>query len=166
MNPNDTPILDRLLRHDRDTTLELIEIATRLETRALERDFEIGPGSVRRTLDHIVRAMECWTDLMLAKPQRERLSLDAPLADLAARLHAVGDELLALGKKLATEGRLDHCFVDTLDDPPKEKTFGGALVHVATHGMHHRAQVLFMLRQLGVEGLPEGDALGWENRRR
>jgi hypothetical protein len=28
--------------------------------------------------------------------------------------------------------------------------------------MHHRAQLLFMLRRLGVEGVPEGDTLTWE----
>jgi uncharacterized damage-inducible protein DinB len=28
--------------------------------------------------------------------------------------------------------------------------------------MHHRAQVLHMLRRLGVSGLPEGDVLSWE----
>jgi uncharacterized damage-inducible protein DinB len=28
--------------------------------------------------------------------------------------------------------------------------------------MHHRAQVLYLLRKLGLEGLPEGDVLSWE----
>ena len=30
--------------------------------------------------------------------------------------------------------------------------------------MHHRAQLLYLLRQLGMEGLPGGDALSWESR--
>jgi hypothetical protein len=29
----------------------------------------------------------------------------------------------------------------------------------------HRAQLLYMLRQLGLTGLPEGDVLSWEQQR-
>jgi uncharacterized damage-inducible protein DinB len=28
--------------------------------------------------------------------------------------------------------------------------------------MHHRGQLIFMLRKLGVANIPEGDALFWE----
>ena len=37
-----------------------------------------------------------------------------------------------------------------------------ALAYVTTHGMHHRAQALNMLRQLGVTPLPEIDVIDWE----
>jgi uncharacterized damage-inducible protein DinB len=37
------------------------------------------------------------------------------------------------------------------------------IAHVITHSMHHRAQLIFMLRELGVEDLPEGDVLSWES---
>ena len=40
--------------------------------------------------------------------------------------------------------------------------YGGGIAHVITHSMHHRAQPLYMLRRLGIEGLPEGDVLSWE----
>jgi DNA-binding FadR family transcriptional regulator len=43
---------------------------------------------------------------------------------------------------------------------------GGAIVHIVTHGMHHRAQLLYMLRLLGVQNLIEGDALSWESQLR
>jgi uncharacterized damage-inducible protein DinB len=40
------------------------------------------------------------------------------------------------------------------------------LAHVTTHGMHHRAQCLNMLRRLEVAGLsdnlPELDVLEWQ----
>ena len=54
-------------------------------------------------------------------------------------------------------------FVDVLDDPPRRKTFGGGIAHIITHSMHHRAQLLYMLRRLGVARLPEGDVFSWEN---
>jgi uncharacterized damage-inducible protein DinB len=40
-------------------------------------------------------------------------------------------------------------------------TRGGVLTHVTTHGMHHRAQALNMLRQLGVEMLPPSAVVEW-----
>ena len=38
---------------------------------------------------------------------------------------------------------------------------GAVIVHVATHGMHHRAQCLNMLRQLGVDPLPHSSVIEW-----
>jgi uncharacterized damage-inducible protein DinB len=42
------------------------------------------------------------------------------------------------------------------------RTYAGAIGHVITHSMHHRVQVMYMLRRLGVERVPEGDVLSWE----
>ena len=53
-----------------------------------------------------------------------------------------------------------------LDHPPRPKTFGGAIAHVLTHSMHHRAQAHYILEKLGVENVIEGDALGWEGQAR
>ena len=38
---------------------------------------------------------------------------------------------------------------------------GAVITHVTTHGMHHRAQCLNMLRQLGVEQLPPSAVVEW-----
>lgn len=51
-----------------------------------------------------------------------------------------------------------------MDDPPVEKPLGGAIGHVITHNMNHRAHVLAMLSILGLTALPEGDLLTWETR--
>ena len=40
-------------------------------------------------------------------------------------------------------------------------TRGGVLTHVATHGMHHRAQCLNMFRSLGIAPLPSNSVLEW-----
>ena len=52
--------------------------------------------------------------------------------------------------------------MDLLDRPPVEKTLGSAIVHLATHAMHHRAPLMWMYRKLGLNGIPGGDALTWE----
>jgi len=40
-------------------------------------------------------------------------------------------------------------------------TRGAVVAHVTTHGMHHRAQCLNMLRQLGVSPLPPSSVVEW-----
>src|SRR5258706_9805920 len=40
-------------------------------------------------------------------------------------------------------------------------TRGAAVMQVTTHGMHHRAQCLNMLRQLGVTPLPASSVAEW-----
>ncbi len=54
----------------------------------------------------------------------------------------------------------------TLGGTPYCFSLGAMLMHVATHGVHHRAQCLNMLRRLGVQGvsdrLPDIDLLEWE----
>ena len=53
-----------------------------------------------------------------------------------------------------------------LDQATRKALGAEPLVHVTTHGMHHRAQCLNMLRHLGVPGvsdrLPEIDPLDWQ----
>jgi uncharacterized damage-inducible protein DinB len=50
----------------------------------------------------------------------------------------------------------------TLGGQPYRLTLGAMLVHVTTHGMHHRAQCLNMLRRIGGDDRPlELDALEW-----
>lgn len=52
--------------------------------------------------------------------------------------------------------------MDILDNPPRLKTFGGAIAHLITHGMHHRAQVMFLMEKVGLREHIEGDVLSWE----
>jgi len=158
-------ILDRLLAHDAWTTEAILRRCDGLSDEALDRPLGIGPGSVRATFIHIVRNMELWTDLIAERPVRP--DLQAPRTQtvqaLLSRLSAAADDLAVVSRQVLLSGRLNNTFIDTLDSPATEKTFGGAIVHVITHSMHHRAQLLFMLRRLGISGLPEGDVLSWEH---
>ncbi|MEO8394132.1 MAG: DinB family protein, partial [Chloroflexota bacterium] len=63
-------------------------------------------------------------------------------------------------------GRLDDLWTDVLDKPPTQKSYGGAIGHVITHDMHHRAEVLHIMARLGMSDLPEGDLMGWDQRTR
>jgi uncharacterized damage-inducible protein DinB len=157
-------ILEKLLRHDAWTTRLLLTRAASLPDAALDAPFDMGHRTLRRTFRHIIGNMECWCDLMLGRPQRsEPRTPDNSIAALLARLDIVAAELVVFGESFSASGRDDDVFTDYLDNPPRKKSVATALVHVATHGMHHRAQCLWMMRQVGLRDLPEGDVFSWEN---
>ncbi|MBB6430157.1 DinB family protein [Algisphaera agarilytica] len=160
-------ILDRLLRHDADTTRKLLQLAAGLSDEDLDRTFDLGLDTLRKTFWHMIDCHESWLDQMKGRPARdENWRADISVAELIKRHDAVCEELYAFAKDIEDNNRLNETFIDHWMDPPRRKTFGGCIVHLATHAMHHRAQLLFMLRRLGVEGVPEGDALTWENQAR
>lgn len=158
-------ILERLLLHDAWTTKQLLLIARDLSDEQVDREFDIGHLSLRRTLVHIVGNMECWYDMMSSQPVRRPilpLRGEPSISSVISRLDRVSPDLLALGRRVVAENRLNDRFIDVLETPPTRKSYGGALVHVATHGMHHRAHCFYIMRRLGITNLTEGDALSWE----
>jgi uncharacterized damage-inducible protein DinB len=158
-------ILDRLLGHDAWTTRELLLRCRNLSDAELDRDFDIGHRTVRATLLHMIRNMEVWTDLIAGEPVRANEGTPPSgrtVEGLLRRLDTVAPELARTATRIARGGRLDELWVDHLDNPPAKKSYGGAIAHILTHSMHHRAQLLYLLRLLGVRDLIEGDVLSWE----
>jgi uncharacterized damage-inducible protein DinB len=140
----------------------LIANCATLTTDQLDREFDIGHRTLRATLNHVIYNMEVWSALM-AGQEIVRQS-DRSIPGLLRRLDAAVARLASIGRAVADRNGWDETWIDHLDVPPREKTYGAALAHVITHSMHHRAQVLYMLRLSGVASLPEGDVFSWEFR--
>ncbi len=158
-------LLDRLLAHDAWTTRQLLLISRGLSGAQLDRAFDIGHETLRRTFVHIIANMEIWTDLLYERPVRSRSApgtADESVPGLLARLDAVAPEFAALARCVRDDDWYDVLWTDVLDNPPRQKTFGGAIAHLITHSMQHRSEVLHILKRLGVPDLPEGDVLSWE----
>lgn len=158
-------LLDRLLGHDAWTTRQLAVRCQQLSEAELDREFDIGHRSIRATLRHIVVNMEVWSRMMAGEDPTEPDTRVGPLSMRVwiARLDRAAAQLAAVARDVAVRGAWDQRWIDVLDDPPVSKTYGGAIAHVITHSMHHRAQLLYMLRQSGLADLPEGDVFSWEN---
>ena len=154
-------LLDRLLGHDTWTTRQLLLLCRRLTDEQLDREFDIAHRTVRATFVHIIGNVEAWSDLMAG--QAIRAKQGRSVSELIARLDRAANDLARVSKAVAQRDGWDEHWVDPLERPPVERTYGGSIAHVITHSMHHRAQLLYMLRLLGVEGLPEGDVLSWED---
>jgi uncharacterized damage-inducible protein DinB len=158
-------VLDRLIGHDAWTTRQVLQRARELVPERWDQPFDVGHGTLRETLHHMIGNVETWTDLMEGREivrGRDPDSARRFPAGLAERHEAAMTRFATLTRRIATAGRLDDRWIDTLDDPPTEKTYGGAILHVLTHDHQHRAELLHMLARLGLRDLPEGDLLGWE----
>ena len=137
----------------------LINACATLDDAALDRPFEMGLGSLRPTVTHIFGAMKGWTDLLARRPAGPRLENTAPIgvADWRALVGPVSDELRAA----AFMGPMDEVLRTERGGKAYAFARSHVIVHVTTHGMHHRAQCLNMLRHLGVAELPASSVMQW-----
>ncbi len=154
-------LLDRLLAHDTWTTRQLLLACQDLPADLLDKQFDIDHQSLRKTFVHIIENMEVWTDLLCERPVQHRMGDSIP--ELLQRLSHISREFAQVARNVARTQRYDDCFVDTLDNPPRLKTFGGAIAHLITHSMHHRAQVMYLMEHVGIKDHIEGDVLSWES---
>ncbi len=155
-------ILDRLLAHNISALNKLIEQSCRLTDAQLDQEFDIGLKTVRATIDHIIDNIEWWTDLMNGVPQRtfEKLGEDALMLDgFAKRLELVAPQFAEVARRTQAEGRLDETW-QARADQPDTYTYGNTIIHVITHSAHHRGQLMYMHKKLGVEVMT-AQALSW-----
>lgn len=154
-------LLDRLLAYDAWTTRQLLSICADLTDDVLDREHDIGHRTLRKTLGHIIGNMEVWSSMMAGEIV-DRANQDQTVAGLLCRLSGAETRLKTVAQRVGSRNAWDELWTDTLDSPPRQKSFGTAMAHVITHSMHHRAQILYMLRISGVAHLPEGDVFSWE----
>lgn len=153
--------LQILLSHDRWATEQLLGACGRLSDEQFHRRFEIGPGSLHDTLTHLIGAMRTWTETLAAAEPRPRLETDGQRRT-PEQLRSLLDEACAELKAHAERRPLAELVTRRLRDGRTiQLTRGAVVTHVATHGMHHRAQCLNMLRHLGVQPLPPTSVTEW-----
>ena len=148
--------LELLLRHDAWATREVLRACAGLSDAAWHRRFPMGPGSLHDTLTHVVGAMLRWADRIDGPPLSVRPSIEdgsrrSP-AELEALLERAAADLAARAARARRRGLATELAV-TLGGETHRFTLGAMLVHVTTHGTHHRAQCLNMLRQLGASSV-------------
>ncbi|MGD9688510.1 MAG: DinB family protein [Phycisphaerales bacterium] len=179
-------VVDILIASDAWGTRQLLRVCGALPGEQFHRRFEIGPGSLHDTITHMISAMRRWTDRLAERAVRAPIEAIAARPDLKgdarqrtpAELLALLDEaerdLLATMRALASAQGLGGMV--TLEWPGAKGevkvyrfTCAAVIAHVATHGYHHRAQCLNMLRQLGApvpgvtSGYPELSAVDWQS---
>lgn len=153
-------ILDRLLGHDAWTTRQLLLRCRELTAEQIDRNFDIGDRSLRRTFYHLIACMENHTDLLLGRSLEDSYRNDETIDGMLARLTVVAKDFAEIAKKVQREGRADEMVTNANNG--NRRSFGGVIAHLLTHSMHHRAQIMYLFEKLGVQDVIEGDVLGWE----
>lgn len=173
--------LDILIASDSWATRLLLTRCSALSRDQFHQRFDIGLGSLHDNFVHIISVMRRWTDRLAGRTPRPVLKKLAQFPHLGGddRDRPV-DELLSLLAEAESDLKAvrQQCR-DTLhttisvdwpgdDGKPKRYTFtrGTVFVHLCTHGFHHRAQCLNMLKHLKVPGLsdklPDPSTVDWQ----
>jgi uncharacterized damage-inducible protein DinB len=144
-------IIDDLYRYNSWANDRIFALCDGLTDDQLDAPHEIGLGSLRNTLFHILAAEEIWLERWSGKPWRP-FPLQAeglPLAEMARRLQQVAADRQALVDRQRPEGWQRVCQYKDSKGNSYRLPLRGLLVHVANHGIHHRAQALQYLKRCG-----------------
>lgn len=153
-----------LLGHDHTSTSTVLALSRDLSDAELDREFDLGLRTLRRTLVHLIGNIEVWSALMAGELPTRHPAEPAPSIDvLKERFEAAHAHFRQVAEWVQRTDRSNTAFVDVLDDPPRHKSLGAGIAHLITHSMLHRSEALHILQRLGVPNLPEGDVLSWEN---
>jgi len=162
-------LVQRLQQHRAWVNGNLLAAASNLNDEQLRRFFQIGQGSIWKSLVHLFAAEFVWLEALLGNESavvRGDLPGKIPGNQLGEGGFATLDELRREWAALQQrwEGYLANLSAEALDEPVSRMTSTGqrlatrrsdVLLHVCTHAHYTTAQVQNMLRQLGVEKLPE-----------
>jgi uncharacterized damage-inducible protein DinB len=157
--PTSNP-LDILLAHNEWATRQILEACVNLTDEQFHQRFEMGPGSLHDTTTHLLGAFRSWGDMLAGREPRPRIDQDGTRRT-PAQLLALLEEIAPDFATTARSHPLDEIVSAVRGGRSYSFTRGGVITHVTTHGMHHRAQCLNMLRHVGVSALPSSSVLEW-----
>ena len=160
---------DILLGHNRWAIRTLLEKCEALTPEQFHQKFDIGPGSLHDTLSHTIGAVFRWSDRIEGVTLRPSIEGRKP-GDHASPITRRTPAVLKSLNEQACEGfarvvtlmkkgeHMGEVRTWTFGDESHRFTVAAAIIHVTNHGMHHRAQCMNMLKQLGP--IPAG-LVGW-----
>lgn len=124
-------------------------------------------NSLYKTVLHMWNAESVWWQRMKLL---ERII--QPMQTFTGTLPAAIEELKVQSKQWeewianAQEHHLDHVFeYSSFSGERFKQPIYQMLLHLFNHGTYHRGQIVTMLRQLGIEKIPQTDFIVWSRRK-
>lgn len=156
------PTVDAFLRYGDWANERILRAAAGLPDEKLDAAFDMGVGTLRRTLIHILAGEAVWIERWQGRAETPWPNQDEPLsvAEIVARLratHQPRDAFLAslnaqdLSRIVTYRDSLGERFTARLED---------MILQMCVHSTHHRAQAVNMLRRLGADA-PDLDYMYW-----
>lgn len=154
------PVL-AMLDHNEWANAAVIDACEPLSPDDLDRVFPMGLGSLRATMTHTIAAMRLWSDRLAHRDPRPWLDASPDIGP--AEWRQLDRDASADLRLTAFAGPMDEVIEVRRADKVWRYARAHLVLHVATHGVHHRAQCLNMLRQLGADpkSLPPSSVLQW-----
>jgi uncharacterized damage-inducible protein DinB len=132
-------------------TRRMLDLVAKLTDTQLDQAFEMGLGTLRKTLSHLVIAEEWWHTNWTKGPAGEFPPAEdsIALADLSRRFEAAWAARDRFVAKLSDADLSRPVTVKPRPDLTLDFPLGVTLVQLCGHATHHRAQALNMVRHLG-----------------
>lgn len=146
---------------------KLIELIQSLPEAVLTQSFPSSFSTIHSTLMHMWDAESIWWQRMKLQEviNRPSDSFKGTTTDVSTSLlHQ--NKLWQTWVKNASLAALDHVFMyqNSRREQFKQPIFQ-MLLHVFNHGSYHRGQLVNMLRQAGVEKIPQTDFIIWSRKK-
>jgi len=141
-----------LFDYNRWANRRLLDVATSIDDAGLDREFAIGFGTLRKTINHLYAVERIWHERHdgpgYDEPRPwEEITAVADMRAALEALHAARDEWLTS----LPDGELSRPVAYTdLRGEHHTNTLGDILQHVCDHGAHHRAQAANITRHIGT----------------
>lgn len=145
------PTILNLVEYEISCNLQAVDFLSGISDEECRRDFGFGLRTPHRTMSHIAEVMRGWSGCVapvVEKPAWTEYDESETLDQIRSKITAVGGSWLSATKAsheqavLGTRSRLNH------------------LLHLVTHGTHHRGQLLSMITLMGYEQPFEGGDFG------
>ncbi|MEZ4732961.1 MAG: DinB family protein [Caldilineaceae bacterium] len=156
------PTLETLFRHHLWANLALLEVCSTLTEAQLQTSIVGVYGSLGDTLQHLVKAERSYlsritTGQRFQAPDNEG---DLTFEQMAASLRRTGEGLIEWAPKVGAEERVEVQWDNNGIQGPVQVPKAVILTQVINHATEHRAQIMAMLTQLGIQP-PELDSWGY-----
>ena len=146
---------------------KILDVILTLPEEKQKQELPSSFKSLYDTVLHMWNAENVWWQRMKLQ---ERITL--PFETFKGSMEELANESLQQNRQWqewvnnATDAALDHVFqYQTFQKEQFKQPIYQMLLHVFNHGTYHRGQLINMLRQLGVEKLPQTDFIVWSRKK-
>lgn len=155
-------LMERLLGHGRWFNDKFLEAALPLSDDLLDREFDIGHRTFRKTAVELVNVIERETVWLSGVPAADPLPDDAAIRDIRAAHTVAYDKFEAAARDVIAGGaeRQTTTYTDNYGIP---QSIGGTMLFVITQNIVRQAELRHFLVRLGVEDVLDGDIQVWEH---
>ena len=147
------PVIETLFRHNLWANLRLLEVCTALSDEQLQASAVGGFGSISDTLQHIVRAERSYFSRISTGQPHRRPEGAPPLtfAEMAEWLRISGEGLIEWAPNVQETDRVNLLWDDGSTREQIDVPKAVILTQAINHATEHRAQIMAILTQLGLE---------------